>query len=127
LAFATQSAARLQPHFLVLHEGDGADAVPFHFEEPIVAFRRSLHQGRFHGLDGDRHFRLADAFQAAEVELLFFLAGAAGAGASVPPVLRVAGRLLAQTRSAAPAVSRLVWRAGRLRAISSCVLPESTL
>ena len=43
------------------------------------------------------------------------------------PRFALAGRLLSQTRSAAPAVLRLVLRAGRLRAISSWVRPESTL
>ena len=40
---------------------------------------------------------------------------------------RLAGRLLSQTRSAAPAVFRFSFRAGRFCAISSCVRPDSTL
>ena len=71
---------------------------------------------RLHRLDGGRHGGLARAFEAAEVELgLFFWRCRAAAGAArgfrAP---RLAGGLLAHTRSAAPAVSRLVLRAGRL-------------
>src|SRR5437899_2806418 len=56
----------------------------------------------------------------------FFRAGAALLAAAVFAA-RFAGRLLSHTRSDAPAVVRLLSRAGRLRAISSCVRPESTL
>ena len=51
----------------------------------------------------------------------------AGFSATVVFALRFAGRLLAQTRSDAPAVLSLLLRAGRFRAISSCVRPERTL
>ena len=42
LALAVQAAARSEADLLVVEEGDGADAVPFDFEEPIVAARRML-------------------------------------------------------------------------------------
>src|SRR5438034_11518344 len=63
----------------------------------------------------------------AEGSILAFLRDGAGFSAAAVFVARFAGRLLAQTRSDAPAVLRLLSRAGRLRAISSCVRPESTL
>src|SRR5207248_713150 len=126
---------RLQPHFFVVHESQRAHAIPFHFEEPVIPARRLVHQRRFHRLDRGRHFRFAGALYGAELDFRFFLtsavvlAGAVGASAAGATAFRprAAGRLLAHTRSAAPAVLRLVLRAGRLRAISSCVRPESTL
>src|SRR5690242_15710077 len=67
----------------------------------------------------------------AETSILDFLRAAAGlsaaAGFAAALELCFAGRLLAHTRSDAPAVLRLPSRAGRFRAISSCVRPESTL
>jgi len=56
-----------------------------------------------------------------------FLCLGAGFPAAATLAARFAGRLLSHTRSDAPAVLRLLSRAGRLRAISSWVRPERTL
>ena len=53
--------------------------------------------------------------------------GTLGAAAGADLAACLAGRLLSHTRSAGPALLRLVLRAGRLRAISSWVRPERTL
>ena len=64
LPLAAQPAARLQPKILfAINEGDGAHAVPLHFEEPVFAARRPFGEGRQHGLDGVRHGGFPRAFE----------------------------------------------------------------
>src|SRR5205807_7334221 len=118
---------RLQPQLLMLNERHRAHAVPLDLEQPLLAAWRLLRDRGLHGLDRLRHGGGARAFYTAPVELTFFLAGAAFAAVPAAFTTRFAGRLLSHTRSAAPAVLRLVLRAGRLREIYSCVRPESTL
>ena len=86
----------------------------------IMAFMGSIDRG--HG--GELR-----ALEAGEVDDFFLrlAALAAGSARGFAARGRLAGGLVAQTRSDAPAVLRLVLRAGRFCAISSCVRPESTL
>ena len=132
LPLATISGARLQMGRFVFDQRDCADAIPLHFEQPAVAARRTLRDLRLHRLDGRRHLRLACALQAAWIDFRIFFLGA-GVDEDAAAVFadfaapRAAGRLLAHTRSAAPAVLRFDFFTGRLRAISSWVRPDSAL
>ena len=55
LLLAGMAGAGDQANGFLLDEADGAHAVPFDFEEPVVAARRGVGQRRFHGRDGGRH------------------------------------------------------------------------
>ena len=77
----------LQPDLFMLDEGDGAHAVPLHFEEPVVAARRLVGERRLHRARCRRHLGwLGAPFRLAEVDgYVFFYAallGRLGAAAS---------------------------------------------
>ena len=75
LPFAAQSAARLQADLFVVQEGDRAHAVPLHFEEPFVAARHAVGDGRLHRLDGRRHSAELRALYGPRSNFTFFCAG----------------------------------------------------
>src|SRR5690348_11475389 len=100
LPLASQAAARLQQHLFIIDEGDGANAIPLDFEEPLLTGGRFIHERRGHRLDGLWHPRRVRAFYPREVNVLFFLTAVFwAAGATPAPAARFAGLLLAQTRS----------------------------
>ena len=51
LLFAGMAGAGDQPDGFAIDEADGPHAVPFDLEQPFVAARRRVGQGRFHGRD----------------------------------------------------------------------------
>ena len=63
IGVAAMAGARLQPHLFVVDEGDGAHAIPLHFEEPVFTARRTLGDGGLHGVDVGGHGRLARALE----------------------------------------------------------------
>src|SRR4051794_20287146 len=110
-----KATARTPSHFT-----SKSQPVPRGTRSPMVAFIGSIEAGISASF---APFRFARSY------LTFFLGGAvlgALAGWSAARV-RLAGGLVSQTRSAAPAVLRLVLRGGRFCAISSWVRPERTL
>ena len=114
-SLSTKATARTPSHFT-----SKSQSSPRGTRSAIMAFIGSMAAG----ISASRApLRLARSY------LGFFLAGTglADAAGCAEARARLAGGLVAQTRSAAPAVSRFVLRAGRLRAISSWVRPESTL